>query len=65
MNKTWGENMVILTKLLILYVSNFICTFIHELGHFLVAMQLGVNVKELILGYYQSERIINLRKEMC
>ena len=50
MNKTWGENMVILTKLLILYVSNFICTFIHELGHFLVAMQLGVNVKELNFG---------------
>ena len=42
MNKTWGENMVILTKLLLIYVSDFICTLIHELGHFLVAIQLGV-----------------------
>ena len=42
--------MGILTKLLILYVSSFICTLIHELGHFLVAMQLGANVKELNFG---------------
>ena len=50
MNKTWGENMVILTKLLLIYVSDFICTLIHELGHFLVAMQLGVEVEELNFG---------------